>query len=126
MNVPNHEKKAFHKLSDVEKLAIISAKFNDSCQVFHGHWFDSLDDDNICLTQIYRTRPLQLVIPWEVIKPEYQWAAMDEGMDVLLYEKEPTIGMTRWKDGGESVGCYCLNINTTGIYWRESMVQRPE
>ena len=75
---------------------------------------------------IYRTRPRQLVIPWEHIKQEYKWAAMDESGSVWVYEGKPKAGDSAWGYSGGLDGIGALNINTTGIDWRESLTARPE
>lgn len=130
MNVPNHERKAFKDMTPEERSAIVEALLAGRAEVFAaGKWMDKIDQW-VGMSTIYRTRPRQLVIPWDVIKPEYKWAAMDECGDVAIYDFKPVISEEEWLCGnngyGKSLELHALNINTTGIDWRESLVQRPE
>lgn len=127
MNVPNHEKKAFRDLTPDERSAIVEAWLKGDVE-YYSHasedWQEK-GDSGLYSETVYRTRPRQLVIPWEHIKPEYKWAAMDESGVVWMHKEEPGI----CKDGWFSTGNYAsaiLNINTTGIDWRESLTARPE
>lgn len=126
MIVLNEQKLAFRDMTVEEKLAIIDAKLFGTCEVCSGgEWYPALYDDTVCLNTVYRTRPRQLVIPWEVIKPEYKWAAMDENGAVFVYEYNmPHLGSGLWIGDGSCISS--LNIDTTGIDWRESLTQRPE
>lgn len=128
MNVPNHEKKAFRDMTPEERSAIVEAWMSDiGCEVLRGDggWRNSnsldfmLDADNA-----YRTKPRQLIIPWDVIKPKYKWAAMDNTGNVYLYKEEPRLVSDCF--AGEWCYTTILNIDTTGIDWRESLVQRQE
>lgn len=128
MNVPNHEKKAFRDMTPEERSAIVEAKILGNAErIFEGDsdW-DISDKENLNFNGIYRTRPRQLVIPWEVIKPEYKWAAMDSDCSLFVYDVEPNLSTHDWVRNGGLPECIdALNINTTGIDWRESLVQRP-
>ena len=70
-----------------------------------------------------------LNIPWEHIKPQYKWAAMDASGDIDVFEDKPDIsGSGWWVKSCEGLGFSCLdalNIDTTSIDWRESLTQRP-
>lgn len=134
MNVPNHEKKAFRDMTPEERSAIVEAKLRGDVQAFNDaeeamQWRDA-ESGYIRLATIYRTRPRQLVIPWEHIKPEYKWAAMDECGDVAVYDAKPVISDDAWLCGmnghGISFELHAININTAGIDWRESLTARPE
>lgn len=129
MNVPNYEKKAFRDMTPEERSAIVEAKLRGDVQAFNDaeevmQWRDA-ESGYIRLATIYRTRPRQLVIPWEHIKEEYKWAAMDSDHDVIFYTENPAqsdmCSVSRW---GQVAGV--LNIDTTGIDWRESLTARPE
>lgn len=83
----------------------------------------------------YRIKPTkQLVIPWEVIKPEYKWAAMDSDDRIFFFEKEPQIERSEYwryepnygdlEDGFGTLSV--LNLDTGGVNWEQSLVQRPE
>lgn len=126
MNVPNHEKKAFKDLTPEERSAIVEAKLRGDAQLLgiDGDWH-SADSESIDFNYEYRTRPRQLVIPWEHIKPEYKWATMDEDGCVFFYQDKPEIGAVGFGSADYAFAS-ALNIDTTGIDWRESLVQRPE
>lgn len=77
----------------------------------------------------YRARRRQLVIPWEVIKPNFKWAAVDKNGILYAYQGDPPelsddfwMGVVR----GDKHSLFALSIDTTGIDWRESLTQRPE
>lgn len=126
MNVPNYEKVPFKDMTPEERIAIVEAKLLGDAELFlQGSWREA-DSDSVSFIIAYRTKPRQLIIPWEHIKPEYKWAAMDANGQVSVYENKPNAGVEYWKDVAWGVGCYCLNIDTTGIDWRDSLVQRPE
>lgn len=125
MNVPNHEKKAFKDLTPQERSAIVEAWIAGGVEVLGvTEWLPAAY--NFIVNDLpYRTRPRQLVIPWEHIKPEYKWAAMDESGYVYFHQDKPEISIEGW-DSADYGSATALNINTTGIDWRESLVQRPE
>lgn len=126
MNVPNHEKKAFRDMTPEERSAIVEELLigGVDCLNTKGEWAHSMCDA-VFAELIYRTRPRQFVIPWEVIRPEYKWAAMDESGTVYLFGGKPKM----FSDGFMAdIACNtrALNIDTTGIDWRESLTERPE
>jgi len=125
MNVPNHEKKPFRDMTPEERSAIVEAKLQDNADFLLGSTWEKSDLIRIDFDRVYRTRPRQLVIPWEHIKPEYKWAAMDDDGSVYVYKTEPEIRLGSWS-GGFAASASALNINTTGIDWRESLTARPE
>lgn len=126
MNVPNHERKAFRDMTTEERSAIVDALIAGDLEVDHGDgWRGNVA--TVHALYIYRTRPRQLVIPWEHIKPEYKWAAMDDDGSVWFFDTKPCIdGDDKYWGGGKSFCQSPLNINTTGIDWRESLTARPE
>lgn len=132
MNVPNHEKKAFRDMTPEERRAIVEAWLSaDGAEVFHPHqekWIVLDENYGIAGFNAYRTRPRQLVIPWEHIKPEYKWAAMDADGEVYLYPEKPEDGGDQWLPVEDDAikANDVLNIDTTGIDWRESLTARPE
>lgn len=137
MNVPNHDKKAFRDMTPEERSAIVEAMLSGVAKVrSEGEWLDKVNEF-ISVTAIYITSPRQLVIPWEVIKEEYKWAAMDDRGRVFFYEEKPALMTYKNKccfdppayygwTGGGGFAPSCLNIDTNGIDWRESLTQRPE
>lgn len=128
MNVPNHEKKAFRDMTPEERSAIVEAWLKGDVE-YYSHASDDWQekgDSGLYGETVYRTRPRQLVIPWEHIKPEYKWAAMDESGSIWVYAGKPQAGDSGWGYLGGLDGVGALNINTTGIDWRESLTARPE
>lgn len=128
MNVPNHKKKAFRDMTPEERAAIVEAWLAGNVQMYWRNsdkWTDKADN---CIydTTIYRTRPRKLVIPWEHIKPEYKWAAMDFDGEINFYSEKPWTGTNSWATDSKWATAFMLNINTTGIDWRESLTARPE
>ena len=127
MNVPNHEKKTFKDMTPEERSAIVEAWLIGNVDIYVVGKWQNPANDHIVAYQPYRTRPRQLVIPWDVIKPEYKWAAMDEDGGVWFFGEKPGIdGDDKYWGGGKDFCQSPLNIDTTGIDWRESLVQRPE
>lgn len=125
MNVPNHEKKAFRNMTPEERSAIVEAILTDNAEAYGAAEWQT-PSPWVTFDGIYRTRPRQLMIPWEHIKPEYKWAAMDDSGAVWVYAEKPYANDSAWGscDGLETIDA--LNINTTGIDWRESLTARPE
>lgn len=88
----NEEKKMFKDLSAEERSEIVEAWLYGNCQFFHstsGEWITKIKEDNTLFSDnVYRVKPTpkkQLVIPWEGIKPECKWAAMDDDGDLVLH-----------------------------------------
>lgn len=129
MNVPNHERKAFRDMTPEERSAIVEAWISSAgCEVLRkGIAWERSDSVDFMLDAdgVYRTRQRQLVIPWEHIKPEYKWAAMDMDGSVRFHKSKPSMD-SRWWHSGVVQGAPVLDINTTGIDWRESLTARPE
>lgn len=128
MNVPNHEKKAFRDMTPEERSVLIEWKLRGGTIEYLGDetgWYKSTGE-YLRFGGIYRTPPRQLVIPWEHIKPEYKWAAMDEIGSTWVYENKPEMLDSSWTSGDGLDGIDALNIDTTGIDWRESLTARPE
>jgi len=131
MNIPNIEKKAFRDMTAEERSGVVEARIRGVVDIFnpeYGTWGTAFAP-SIRIDGIYRTRQRKLEIPWGHIKPEFKWAAMDENGDVWAYSTEPFAV-------GDRKGNWCgddfhkissiLNIDTSGIDWRESLTQRPE
>ena len=128
MNVPNHDKVPFKDMTPEERSAIVESTLKGNTVLFDTEEWRPAASNFIVLDAIYRTKPRQLIIPWEHIKPEYKWAAMDvDGFVVLA-----TFKLAQRNDGvwvcmdGKMADVVALNIDTTGIDWRDSLVQRPE
>jgi len=71
---------------------------------------------------IYRTKPIKrLAIPWEHIKPEYKFARLTSGGRLFFYNSNPELKSPyRVCESSDA-----LNIDTDGIDWRDSLVERP-
>lgn len=72
---------------------------------------------------------LPLGIPWDFINSDWNYAAMDANGEVVLYEQEPHISgednywTTPLVSDWEKI-VSILTINTTGIYWKDSLTKR--
>lgn len=131
MNVPNHEKKAFRDMTPEERRAIVEAWLSGNAEYFsmvEDEWAEKMKHSTLVPSTIYRTRPRQLVIPWEHIKPECKWAAMDADGEVYLYPEKPEDDCDQWLPVEDDAikANDVLDIDTAGIDWRDSLVQRPE
>lgn len=127
--VRNEERKAFRDMTTGDRVKIMEAWIASGIEAWTGHSWSSHSDyvSHLYDRCVYRTRPRQLVIPWEVIKPKYKWAAMDKDGGILFSTKQPNIGAEVWLVSGQSdVGLDALDIDTAGVDWRESLTQRPE
>ena len=96
MNVPNKELKAFKDMTSEERSAIVEAWLIGNVDIYAVGKWQNTANDHIVAYQPYRTRPRQLVIPWEHIKPEYKWAAMDESGSLWVYKGKPKAGDSAW------------------------------
>lgn len=127
MQVPNHGGKPFRDMTPKERSAIVEAWVRGDAEVLIGDidWGRIVQLD---LNDVYRTKPRQLVIPWEHIKEEYKWAAMGRCHEVKLFIEKPKMDNDRWVSANGGGFCYLegLKISKDGIDWRESLVQRPE
>lgn len=73
----------------------------------------------------YRIALTDMVIPWDAIKPEYKWAARDQGGGVYLFKKEPRVGSGTWLSNTWRFSDF-LNIDPGTKPWDQSLVRRPE
>lgn len=131
MNVPNHEKKAFRDMTPEERSAIVEALIDRNLEENLGDGWKKAS--YIHPLYAYRTRPRQLVIPWDVIREDIAWFLVSPkgrkwGVTQSCYGTKPILDEDGWIcDGGSSwFSLDGLNINITGIDWRESLTARPE
>lgn len=124
------EYKAFKDLTKEERSEIVEALVSGlevECFYF-GKWEPAYSI--IELRYAYRVKQRKLDIPWEIIKPEYKWAAMDGNGVVFVYEEVPVKASGWWNvrvnNGVASCISETLSIDTTGISWENSLTQRPE
>lgn len=130
MTVRNEDKKAFRDLTPEERSEIVEAWLSGAgievLSHLSGNWVALGLEYAISAVNTYRTRPRQLVIPWEVIRPEYKWVAMDEDGAVWLFEAQPSVLHTMWDSLKNMCEAEALNIDAAGINWRDSLTERPE
>lgn len=72
--------------------------------------------------------PIKATIPWEHIKPEYKWAAMDECGYWYCYKKKPETGIYGWFCKGLGVGSGSMKavaFPEGNMPWDQSLVERP-
>lgn len=127
----------FKDLTDEQKLLIIRDKIKGNAQLYYrGVWEDAVNHE-VAFSSVYRTKPIveapketPLDIPWQFIKPEYKWAAMDNGGFILVYEEKPEVNVKTecWEInlGGSCKHVGALNIPTEGIIWYKSLTKRPD
>lgn len=126
----NEEKVLFKDMTAEQRSAIIEAKLAGQAEFWskpnQGWHFCNKTDLDFSLA--YRIARKELIIPWDVIKPEYKWAAMDKDGKFFAYEEKPKLCEGLWF--AES-GMHCkldalVGIDSTGVYWKESLVERSE
>jgi len=118
MNVPNIEKKTFRDMTAEEHSAIIEARIGKNLECLHHieGWSD-LNTNYLWASNI----------PWEHIKPEFKWAVVCQNGNVWFSSEKPDLHQSCWHFGwGGFHQSNTLNIDTSGIDWRESLTQRPE
>lgn len=94
-----------------------------------GPWKDMNNSFPLYNRASYRIKPKKLNIPWECIRPEFKWAAMDKDGAVCVYENKPSISdVGPWYPFDGKFVClrFPLAIDTEGVDWRTSLTGRPE
>ena len=86
----------------------------------------STDTDRLYLHRDYRKPVKKLNVPWEHIKPEYKWAAMDENGEVYVYVGKPEIQTENYTSNRDYENIGAINVGTDGVDWRESLTERPD
>lgn len=132
----NEEKLPFKDCSREDQHILLDAFLNRKVE-FYSHNSETFINVNNAISPaslhtewIYRTKPIKrLAIPWEHIKPEYRWAAMDRDGEVYIYDAQPTICKIEffWGDNGSNYRAvdFLSSIDIEGIDWRDSLVERP-
>lgn len=72
--------------------------------------------------------PIKATIPWEHIKPEYKWAAMDESGNWYCYKKKPEAGPRSWFCDGlssDNASIKAVAFPEGNMPWEQSLVERP-
>lgn len=125
--------KPFGELSIEEKLELHRAMYEGKpVQCWAGDtvgWADKISKafrDSFT----YRIAPepeTDIELPWQVISPEYQWAARDADGNVWVYTSEPSVNYSRqWWDGIASRNCRFLSHKPGNKLWDQSLIKRPE
>lgn len=128
----NKDKKIFSELSDEEMICIIREKMKMNAEIEMVDTWNIADSGNINFNCVYRTKPQKkLNIPWNVINKKYKYAAMDKSGTVFLYEKQPLINLDceiylPEKEDNFKNTSNILELDTSGIDWKESLTERPE
>lgn len=126
-HIPNHERKAFRDMTPEERAAIVEAHMVGMTDiVVNGVWMHA-DKNSLLPAYAYRTKQRQLVIPWKHIKKEYKWAVMCSNGTVAVFQDEPRRGddIVEWC-GVECEVLSMLDIDTSGVDWKNSKTKRPE
>lgn len=90
----------------------------------HVEWHDATEL-SLNTDWKYREPVKKLNIPWEHIKHEYIYAAMDSGDDIIVFEDKPSVEGGSFTNTGKWAYVTGLNIDTDGIEWKESLTIRP-
>lgn len=130
----NENKIQFKDLTDEEKLLIINEKMKGNVELIRAgnDMWSVAGISDITFNVIYRTKPKpakKIDIPWQFIKPEFKWVAMDENGNIYLHVDKPVIRSFDWyteSDCRRIDHIYMLNIDTTGVDWKTSLTQRPD
>ena len=128
MNIPNIEKKTFREMTAEERGGIVEDFETGKVEVWNwatGGW-QNTSECLLSFSCVYRIKSRKLQIPWEHIKPEYKWAAMDESENIYFYSKPPVTSENYWISTGELSCKSALSIDTAGVDWQNSLVERPE
>lgn len=134
----NESHTPFKDLTDEQKLLIIREKMKGNVEGYSEYeekWYDDECLDEILFDNIYRTKPVAeapketpLDLPWQFIKPEYKWAAMDKNKEIYLFEAEPHTEGYYWNEVTSQYYCLSdlMNIPTEGVVWNLSLTKRPD
>jgi hypothetical protein len=132
--ITNEELKTFIELNEKDRQTIINAFISDDVDMYdptHHSWYpvpgSASPNSYIMLNGIYRTiHRKKMDIPWDMIRTEFNCAAMDEDGKIYLYSNAPSRRSVSWAGDMNVQSCRCpLKIDTTGIEWRHSLVWRP-
>ncbi len=139
MTVRNEEKKAFRDLTPEERGEIVEAWVAGNLEYYnvpHMEWQQKRHESTLTLDSAYRTRPRQLVIPWEVIRKDVKWVVLcsRHGLQGITANKNgevPEVGgfpIQDWNlpQGSKWVDLDCLDVVIDGVNWRDSLTERPE
>jgi len=119
----NEAKLPFKDCSREEQHILLNAIMDCNAETFmHGDYREMHIKTHILIDSIYRTKPIKrLAIPWEHILKDFKFAMMTCDGAVYVYTGNPK---TCAGYSAAEISCF-LNIDTTGISWRDSLVERP-
>lgn len=122
----NEEKLPFKECSREQQHILLDAYMQGKAEYSPGeYWYPAQNNIQIMFEWILRTKPVKrLAIPWEHIKPEYRWAAMDENYTLWAFEDKPKMLNSMYRSDRQQ-SLKVLNIDISGISWRDSLVERP-
>jgi hypothetical protein len=88
----------------------------------YSKWGEVTNTNLLNCSWILRTKPIKrLAIPWEHIKPEYKFARLTSKGKLYFYSHNPEIQAPyTFSESSDA-----LNIDVTGIDWKDSLVERP-
>ncbi len=70
--------------------------------------------------------PIPMTIPWDVIKPEYKWAAKTKYDYVFLFKEKPTVCQGGWEGFGSEGISRLLVVDKGTVGWKDSLQERPQ
>ncbi len=114
-------------------------EYKGTIEYFDGEdWVDCRSAGIHGKYKTYRVKPpeplVDMTIPWDAIKEEFQWAAAYEDGTIKVYTEEPKPSMEHgfWFSS-HSYGCMCFRIEDklTGVSrgnkpWDQTLQQRPK
>jgi hypothetical protein len=122
----------FKDMTPEQRSEIVEALVADPASVESyqpdGVWLGKRNSSTrfVHMSSCYRIKPRRLVIPWDILRSDIVAVAMDADGWVHAYTTVPTPDHGAWSSmRADACSLRCLNINTTGVNWRESLVMRP-
>lgn len=128
----NKDQTPFKDLSAEEMKLVVDAVYIETAAVFEtftcgAWWWHDVRVEHIVGGAIYRVKrelATPLDIPWEHVKEDFKYAAMDENGVVWVYEGLPVRGSEHWF-GNNCIELKAIDIPTEGIDWKNSLTLRP-
>lgn len=136
MIIQNTENKPFNELS-LEERKYIANLFAESRQVelevFMVSWYSPNEQSNLIMDRPYRTKVqhAHLNIPWDTLEDRWKFAAMDENLDVYVYEDKPYVHVRspEWVSAKSSRRISepfkISNLPFAGL-WTGTLTERPQ
>lgn len=125
----NEEKLPFKDCARQEQHILLDAWIDGKLQAYdHDEKWCQVSELTFCNIWILRTKPIKrLAIPWEHINEGFRFACMAPDGRVNLHSEKPYICEPTgvWTYRGGYVSLSMMNIDVTGIDWRDSLVERP-